>query len=72
MRVPALKATANLLTCEELELVVDKALFEGAIERLVKIAQSPEFNRSSQVLQEVCFALSNIAVGTEAQIQRLL
>jgi hypothetical protein len=68
VRVPALKATANLLTCEQPELVVDKALFEGVIERLLKLAQDPEFCDKSQVLSEVCFALSNIAAGTESQI----
>ena len=72
VRVPALKATANLLTCEEPEIIVNKALFEGAIERMIDLAQAPEFNRSSQVLCEVCFALSNIAAGSEGQITRLL
>ena len=72
MQVPALKATANLLMCEEPELIVNKALFEGVVEHLVALAQSEEFRRSSQVLCEICFALSNVAAGTEAQLQTLL
>ena len=72
MRVPALKATSNLLQCEEPEDVVDKALFHGAIERMVNLAKGPEYCNSEQVLSEVCFALSNIAAGTEDQIERLM
>lgn len=58
--------------CEEPPIIVDKALFEGAVEHLVALAQSEEFKRSSQVLGEICFALSNIAAGSEAQLQTLL
>ena len=64
MRVPALKATANLLMCEEPAMIVDRALYEGAVENLIALAKSEEFNRVSVVLCEICFALSNIAAGT--------
>ena len=72
VQIPALKATANLLMCEEPPLIVDKALFHGVVERLIDLAQQPPFNRDSQALQEICFALSNIAAGSEAQLERLL
>ena len=58
--------------CEEPSLIVDKALFEGAIERLVAMAQAPEFSKASTILQEICFALSNVAAGTEQQLQKFL
>ena len=38
-----MKATANLLMCEEPEIIVDKALFEGVLEHLVALANSNEF-----------------------------
>lgn len=66
VQVPALKATANLLMCEEPEIIVDKALFEGVLDKLVALAQQDEFKGSSQVLQEICFAISNVAAGTQA------
>ena len=66
VQVPALKATANLLMCEEPEIIVNKALFEGVLEHLVSLAKSEEFKRSSQVLCEICFAISNVAAGSEA------
>lgn len=66
MQVPALKATANLLMCEEPEIIVDKALFANAVDRLIALAKSEEFNRVSVILQEVCFALSNVAAGNES------
>ena len=65
VQVPALKATANLLMCAEPEVIVDKALFEGVLEHLVTLASSNEFKGSSQVLSEICFAISNVAAGTQ-------
>lgn len=50
VQIPALKATANMLQCEEPQLIVDKALYEGAVEKLVALAQAPEFCRSSEAL----------------------
>ena len=52
--------------CEEPEIIVDKALFEGVLDKLVAMAQQNEFKASSQVLQEICFAISNVAAGTQA------
>ena len=52
--------------------MIDKALFHGAVQNLVTLARQPEHMHNSEMLKEVCFALSNVAAGTENHLQFLL
>ena len=62
----ALKAVANLLTIDS-EIVIDRALFENVIDKLLALAE--EQPRDTNFITEICFSFSNIVLGTEEQIK---
>ena len=63
-RVPALRALCNILTgsAEATQAVIDA----GILEHLPSSLKSPK----PQTRKEACWALSNIAAGTPAQVRR--
>ena len=62
----ALKAISNLLTIDS-EIVIDRALFENVIDKLLALAE--EQPRDTNFITEICFSFSNIVLGTEEQIK---
>lgn len=65
--VPALRALGNILTTNDTE-VVERALFQGALDKLTTILYSPNAN----LIKEVCWALSNICAGPSSHIAKLV
>ena len=65
--VPALRALGNILTTNDHE-IIERALFEGALDKLTTILYSPNAN----LIKEVCWALSNITAGPASHITQLI
>ena len=65
--VPALRALGNILTTNDHE-IVERALFEGALDKLTTVLYSPNAN----LIKEVCWALSNICAGPSHHIAQLI
>lgn len=65
--VPALRALGNILTTND-HTIVERALFEGALEKLTSVL----YGSNSNVIKEVCWALSNIVAGPPEHIMQLV
>jgi hypothetical protein len=65
--VPALRCLGNIVTTNDPE-VVDRAIFEGAFERLTSIL----FSSNSGLIKECCWAFSNITAGPPRHIEKLV
>ena len=65
--VPALRALGNILTTND-HSVVEKALFEGALDKLTQIL----YSTNSNLVKECCWALSNICAGPPEHIEQLV
>lgn len=56
--MPALRALGNILSTNDHE-IVERALFEGALDKLTTCLYSPNAN----LIKECCWTLSNICAG---------
>jgi hypothetical protein len=65
--VPALRALGNILTTNDHE-IVERALFEGALDKLTTILYAP----NSNLIKECCWAISNICAGPPSHIAQLI
>jgi importin subunit alpha-1 len=65
--VPALRALGNILTTNDHD-ITERALFEGALDKLTTVLYSPNAN----LIKEVCWALSNICAGPVQHIHKLI
>ena len=63
VQVPACKALGNLMVTDCTKLI-DLALYNGIVDKLVKLSKNEILGKEEAVVKDICFALSNISCGT--------